>query len=101
MEKIEKIIKDRTARIGIIGMGYVGLPLAVEFGKGGFRVTGFEVDAQKVRDLKSGVSYIGDVPTEDVAALRKKGLLDATLNFKMLGSSCGGSPSILVSHFKQ
>ncbi|PKM98321.1 MAG: UDP-N-acetyl-D-glucosamine dehydrogenase [Elusimicrobia bacterium HGW-Elusimicrobia-3] len=84
MQKIEKLIKDRKARIGIVGMGYVGLPLAVEFAKGGFPVTGFEVDSQKVRDLKAGVSYIGDVPTEEVAALNKKGLLTGTLDFSLL-----------------
>lgn len=84
MQKIEKLIKDRKARIGIVGMGYVGLPLAVEFAKGGFPVTGFEVDSQKVRDLKAGVSYIGDVPTEEVAALNRKGLLTGTLDFSLL-----------------
>jgi len=84
MEKIEKLIKDRKARIGIVGMGYVGLPLAVEFAKGGFPVTGFEVDSQKVRDLKAGVSYIGDVPTKEVAALNKQGLLTGTLDFSLL-----------------
>ncbi len=66
-------------------MGYVGLPLAMEFAKGGFRVTGFEVDQQKVRDLKAGISYIGDVPTAEIAALAGKGLLDATLDFSGLG----------------
>jgi UDP-N-acetyl-D-glucosamine dehydrogenase len=84
MQKIEKLIKDRKARIGIVGMGYVGLPLAVEFAKGGFPVTGFEVDSQKVRDLKAGVSYIGDVPTKEVAALNKQGLLTGTLDFSLL-----------------
>ncbi|MGD9641970.1 MAG: nucleotide sugar dehydrogenase [Elusimicrobiales bacterium] len=84
MQNIEKLIKDRKARIGIVGMGYVGLPLAVEFAKGGFPVTGFEVDSQKVRDLKAGVSYIGDVPTKEVAALNKQGLLTGTLDFSLL-----------------
>jgi len=84
MQKIEKLIKDRKARIGIVGMGYVGLPLAVEFAKGGFPVTGFEVDSQKVRDLKAGVSYIGDVPAKEVAALNRKGLLTGTLDFSLL-----------------
>jgi UDP-N-acetyl-D-glucosamine dehydrogenase len=59
----------------------VGLPLAAEFAKGGFAVTGFEVDAQKVRDIKARESYIPDVPTEEVSALVKKGLLSATLDF--------------------
>ncbi|MDD2806436.1 MAG: nucleotide sugar dehydrogenase [Elusimicrobiales bacterium] len=84
MKDLNKLIHGRKAAIGIVGMGYVGLPLAMEFGKGGFSVTGFEVDAQKVRDLKAGVSYIGDVPTSEVAALSKKGLLTATLDFSQL-----------------
>ncbi|MDA8131176.1 MAG: nucleotide sugar dehydrogenase [Elusimicrobia bacterium] len=84
MENLKTLIGGRKARIGIVGMGYVGLPLAVEFAKGGFRVTGFEVDAQKVRDLKAGISYIGDVPTMEVAGLVKKGLLSATLDFSQL-----------------
>jgi len=84
MKDLNKLIRERKAAIGIVGMGYVGLPLAVEFAKGGFPVTGFEVDAQKVRDLKAGVSYIGDVPTEEVSALVKKGLLSATLDFSQL-----------------
>jgi UDP-N-acetyl-D-glucosamine dehydrogenase len=84
MEKIKKLIESRKAAIGIVGMGYVGLPLAVEFARGGFRVTGFEVDAQKVRDLKAGVSYIGDIPTKEVAALTEKGLLTGTLDFSLL-----------------
>ncbi|MHB0995748.1 MAG: nucleotide sugar dehydrogenase [Elusimicrobiales bacterium] len=84
MTDFENLIKTRKVAIGIVGMGYVGLPLAVEFAKGGFRVTGFEVDAQKVRDLKAGVSYIGDVPTSEVAALSKKGLLTGTLDFSLM-----------------
>ena len=84
MEKIKKLIRERKAKVGIVGMGYVGLPLAVEFAKGGFPVTGFEVDALKVRDLKAGQSYIADVPSAEVAALVKKGLLGATLDFSGL-----------------
>ncbi|OGR66898.1 MAG: UDP-N-acetyl-D-glucosamine dehydrogenase [Elusimicrobia bacterium GWC2_61_19] len=84
MEKIKKLIRERKAKVGIVGMGYVGLPLAVEFAKGGFAVTGFEVDVQKVRDLKAGQSYIPDVPSAEVGALAKKGLLSATLDFSGL-----------------
>ena len=83
-EKIKKLIAERKARVGIVGLGYVGLPLAVEFGKSGFAVTGFEVDAQKVREIKQGNSYIPDVETATVAALVKKGLLCATLDFSGL-----------------
>jgi 6-phosphogluconate dehydrogenase (decarboxylating) len=51
-------IKTRTARIGIIGLGYVGLPLAIEFVKAGFPVTGFDIDPEKIKLLKKGKSYI-------------------------------------------
>ena len=84
MENLKKLIAGRKARVGIVGLGYVGLPLAVEFGKGGFAVTGFEVDAQKVRAIKNRRSYIPDVPSETVSGLVKKGLLSATLDFSGL-----------------
>jgi len=67
-------IESREARIGVIGLGYVGLPLALEFAKAGHRVVGFDLDATKVRTLSEGGSYIGDVPAaavrEQVAAGR-------------------------------
>jgi UDP-N-acetyl-D-glucosamine dehydrogenase len=56
-----KKIEDRTACIGVIGLGYVGLPLAVEFGHKGFKSIGFEVDDSKVASIMAGESYIGDV----------------------------------------
>lgn len=84
MITLKKLIQDKKARVGIVGLGYVGLPLAAEFGKAGFQVTGFEIDAQKVRDIKAGVSYIPDVPASEVAGLAKKGLLSATLDFSGL-----------------
>lgn len=77
-------IGDRTARIGVIGLGYVGLPLAVEFGFSGFRSTGFEVDEKKAADINSGSSYIIDVPSEQVAELVKSGRLNATTDFAAL-----------------
>ena len=77
MELKEKIQK-KQARIGIIGLGYVGLPLAVEFAKAGFEVTGFDVDVTKVSSINKGHSYIGDVASEDVAGCVKAGKLKAT-----------------------
>ena len=77
MELKEKIQK-KQARIGIIGLGYVGLPLAVEFAKAGFEVTGFDVDVTKVSSINKGHSYIGDVSSEDVAGCVKAGKLKAT-----------------------
>lgn len=55
-------IRDRKARIGVIGLGYVGLPLAVEFAKEGFDVTGFDVDASKVAELNAGRSAFSTLP---------------------------------------
>ena len=80
-EKLEK----RQARIGVIGLGYVGLPLAVEFARAGFDVTGFDVDESKVSDINAGRSYILDVKTEDVANCVKAGTLRATTDMSKLG----------------
>lgn len=82
---LEKIA-DRTARIGVIGMGYVGLPLAVEFAHSGFRATGFEVDARKAEAINKGQSYIIDVPSEQVAELVKSERLQATIDFTALAN---------------
>jgi len=80
---IEKI-SARTARIGVIGLGYVGLPLAVEFAGAGFRTTGFEVDDAKVRRINQGESYIPDVASEQVAESVTADRLDATTDFARL-----------------
>ena len=77
MELRDKI-RNKQARIGIIGLGYVGLPLAVEFAKAGFQVTGFDVDVAKVTSINKGHSYIGDVTGADVSATVKAGKLSAT-----------------------
>jgi len=77
-------IDQRTARIGVIGLGYVGLPLAVEFARCGFDVTGFDVDTSKVDELNAGRSYILDVATEDVAALVTAGRLRATTDMSTM-----------------
>ncbi|HYR69258.1 MAG TPA: nucleotide sugar dehydrogenase, partial [Candidatus Dormibacteraeota bacterium] len=77
-------VENRSARIGIIGLGYVGLPLAAEFARAGFRVTGFEIDAKRVAILNSGRSYIQDVPTKELRQLVRSGMLKATLSFDAL-----------------
>jgi UDP-N-acetyl-D-glucosamine dehydrogenase len=77
-------ISDRTARVGVIGLGYVGLPLAVEFAKAGFPTLGFEVDAKRVASINAGRSYIQDVPTADVREVVRSGGLRATLDFNLL-----------------
>ncbi|MCX5784844.1 MAG: nucleotide sugar dehydrogenase [Elusimicrobia bacterium] len=84
MKELENAIKTRRFKVGIIGMGYVGLPLAVEFAKGGFETTGFEVDPKKVKAIARGVSYIGDITSGEVRALSKAGKLKASLDFSGL-----------------
>ncbi|HWP84195.1 MAG TPA: nucleotide sugar dehydrogenase [Terriglobia bacterium] len=77
-------IRARQARVGIVGLGYVGLPLAVEFARSGFSVTGIDLDPQKVARINRGESYIGDVPAGDVAALVGQQKLRASEDFRAL-----------------
>lgn len=86
MEKLIKKIQDKKARIGIIGMGYVGLPLAVEFAKSGFHVTGIDIDKKRVRSINSGKSYIHDASSDDISLLVKDKKLAATHDFSQLAS---------------
>jgi UDP-N-acetyl-D-glucosamine dehydrogenase len=74
-------ITSRTARTGVVGLGYVGLPLAVELAKAGFKTTGIDLDERKVKAINEGRSYIPDVATADVQALQRAGTLDATTDF--------------------
>src|SRR5438270_8965298 len=80
-EVLEEKIRTRRARVGIVGLGYVGLPLAVEFARAGFRVTGIDVLAEKTERVNAGDSYVGDVPSATLAALVQKGALRATTDF--------------------
>jgi UDP-N-acetyl-D-glucosamine dehydrogenase len=77
-------IRTRQAQVGIIGLGYVGLPLAVEFALHGFPVTGFDVDAWKVGEINAGRTYIGDVKSEDVAKAVAAGTIRATTDMSKL-----------------
>jgi UDP-N-acetyl-D-glucosamine dehydrogenase len=74
-------ITNKSARVGIIGLGYVGLPLAVEFAKAGFSVTGIDLIESKVERINAGDSYIQDISPADVAALVEAGKLRATTDF--------------------
>jgi UDP-N-acetyl-D-glucosamine dehydrogenase len=78
-------IRSRTARAGVVGLGYVGLPLAVELAKAGFRTTGIDLDARKVDAIGEGRSYIPDVAQSDVTDLHRTGTLDATTDFAIVG----------------
>ena len=83
-EALSRKIDKRSARLAVIGLGYVGLPLAVEFAEAGFKVTGIDVDARRVRKLLAGESYIRDVPTAELGALVRSGRLTATTDFAAL-----------------
>ena len=74
-------IRSRNARVGVIGVGYVGLPLALEFARAGFTTTGIETDREKVGLLNSGRSYIQDVPDSDIRREVKRGALSATADY--------------------
>jgi len=79
-------IKSGEARVGIIGLGYVGLPLAVEFARAGLHVIGYDVDQSKVDMLMAGNSYIPDVPSEELAAVVKDGTFRSTTDQRELAN---------------
>jgi UDP-N-acetyl-D-glucosamine dehydrogenase len=86
-DNIKQLIEGKSACVGVIGLGYVGLPLIVEFGLKGFRGIGFEVDANKVEQINAGSSYIPDVPSENLKKSVDDGKLTATTDFSRL-SEC-------------
>ena len=77
-------IRSRTAKVGVIGLGYVGLPLAMEFAKAGFPVTGIDVQPSKVEELNAGRSYIQDVPTRTLRPYIDSGRFRATMDFSVI-----------------
>ena len=83
-ETLYQKLTQRSAQIGILGLGYVGLPLAAAFGEAGFQITGIDPDSRKAESINNGISYIQDVPTEQVARLVKQGKLKATTDFSVL-----------------
>lgn len=84
---LEKLIKTKKAIVGIIGLGYVGLPLAVEIAKKGYKILGFDIDRQRVREVNTGISKISDVATKDLKPLIGKKLIKATSDKSMLKHS--------------
>jgi UDP-N-acetyl-D-glucosamine dehydrogenase len=83
-ENLVNNLRNRTAKIGILGLGYVGLPLAAAFGQAGFTITGIDPDPRKVDRLNNGESYIQDVSSELVSGLVRAGKLSATTDFSTL-----------------
>lgn len=101
MEKLAEKLKNKTATLGVIGLGYVGLPLAVEKAKAGFMTIGFDVQREKIDMVNSGKNYIGDVVNEDLNEIVKSGLLYATNDFSQVASAdcvCICVPTPLDKH---
>jgi UDP-N-acetyl-D-glucosamine dehydrogenase len=82
--QILKRINDKTAVVGVIGLGYVGLPLAVEKAKAGYKTIGFDIQEKKVDMVNSGINYIGDVVNEDLSKVVESGFLTATADFSFV-----------------
>ena len=81
-ERLDRL-KSQRARIGVIGLGYVGLPLSLIMSEAGFTVTGFDIDASKVNDLEDGRSYIFRIPATEIQKAREQGFT-ATIDFEGL-----------------
>jgi len=90
--ELDRKIREKTACVGVVGLGYVGLPLAVAFARRGFKVTGIEVDARRAGSLRKGRSYIEDVPSKELAALVNSGALKISDD----GSAVGKLDAILI-----
>ena len=82
-ELLQKI-NNKTAKVGVVGLGYVGLPLAVEKAKAGYETIGFDVQDQKVDMVNKGQNYIGDVVDSELSELTQKGILRATTDFSFI-----------------
>src|SRR6185437_1627184 len=80
-EVLRDKIRSLSAHVGIVGLGYVGLPLAVEFAKAGFHVTGIDISEEKTRSVNAGESYVGDIATPTLSPLVRSGKLRATTDF--------------------
>ena len=83
-EILAEKIRNRTARVGVVGLGYVGLPLAVEYAQEGFHVTGIDLSVAKVDKVNAADSYIGDIPSSALEPIVKQGLLRATTDFSVI-----------------
>ncbi|KGF81141.1 UDP-N-acetyl-D-glucosamine dehydrogenase [Massilia sp. JS1662] len=84
LEQLTTRLSERTALIGIIGLGYVGLPLTLRYAEAGFRVLGIDIDGSKVERLNGGESYINHIPAADIARARSQGF-EATTDFTRAG----------------
>ena len=90
MKKINKFltsIKDKECVVGVIGLGYVGLPLALEFCKKSFRVIGFDLDTEKIKSIEAGQTYIKHIPADGIDVAVKAGFLSATTDFSRIADT--------------
>ena len=85
MRNLEEKLRNKSARVGIVGLGYVGLPLALAFSEAGFKVLGFDLQQKRVNLINQGRSYIADVSSDRLSAIRVKKLLEATTDQSKLG----------------
>ena len=85
--KLLEMIDQKKAVIGIIGMGYVGLPLAIHFGRNGFGVIGFDLDSRKIDKLLHGESYIKHISSESIKEIFDAKQFDVTIDFSRLGEA--------------
>lgn len=83
-EELLRKIETKEAVIGVVGLGYVGLPLAVEKAKAGYHVIGFDIQPSRVNQVNSGINYIGDVVNQELEEIVKNGLLQATTDYKRI-----------------
>lgn len=101
METLKGKLANKKAILGVLGLGYVGLPLAVEKAKAGFKTIGFDVQESKVEMVNTGKNYIGDVVNQDLEEIVKSGLLSATTDFSQVASAdcvCICVPTPLDEH---
>ena len=93
LNALERRVGNRTARVGVVGLGYVGLPLAVEFASAGLKTVGIDVDARKVKGVAAGRSHIEDVTSDRLRPLVKKGLIQAQDHYR----GCGRFDAIFIA----
>jgi len=84
LQELKEKIKDKSAKVGVIGLGYVGLPLAVAFAKRGFKVTGIDTDKDRVKNINTKTNYIVDVKNDELKSVVEKGRLYATQDFSRI-----------------
>src|ERR1041385_5867213 len=84
LTRFQDRVKQRTAKVGVVGMGYVGLPIALLFAKKGFETTGFDIDPAKIESLRQGTSYIKHIPDAEIAHEIERNQFRPTVDFSLL-----------------